>query len=526
MPQPKVDGAQTSPWSIGDLLRPQAFTHAVEQLELRETHISWVVLTGRLAYKIKKPVKLDFIDASSLEQRHRFCEEELRLNRRFAPELYLDLVAITFANGHAAVAGTGSIVDYAVQMQQFSASDELPALLARNEVSAEDIAALGELLGQFHMKATVAAPALAAERTDQMYDVVLGNLSQLSAHLGPTDPSQTLSRLIEWTHESANALEPTFQERERGGYVRECHGDLHAANVVRSHGRLVPFDCIEFDPKLRWIDVLSDVAFLVMDLTSHQRADLAFILLSHYLEVTGDYEGVRLLPFYAVYRALVRAKVDALSAAQVTNRAEEFRQRLQQRIRAAVSWTTPPRAVLILMHGPSGSGKSWLSGKLIPELRAIRIRSDLERKRLARVAPTQSASAAVREGIYSPEFNHRTYSHLANCAASCLRSGLSVIVDAAFLEQTDREVFRALASQLRAPCIIVSCQADPVTLAARIIERSGQRRDPSDADLTILNAQLRDIQPFTPEEQRCVVSIDTSEPDAARRVVAAITAQI
>lgn len=524
MQQPKIPGEPAAAFDIRELLRPEAFRHATQRIELKETHISWVVLTGPYAYKIKKPVKLDFIDTSTLERRLHYCGEELRLNGSLAPELYLGVVPVTRRDGAASVDRDGEVIDYAVWMQQFSASDELPALLANNEVSAAEIATLGESLAQFHLAATVAPRASAPRETEQMQDAVLGNLAQLIAHLGPVDPALALGRLVDWTHDCAHALEPAFEQRERSGFVRECHGDLHAANIVRWQGRLAPFDSIEFDSKLRWIDVISDIGFLVMDLASHQRADLAYILLSRYLEVTGDYEGVSVLPFYAVYRALVRAKVDALTAEQIPSRAAEFRHRLQQRIRAALSWATPRQPMLVLMHGASGSGKSWLSERLVPQLPAVRIRSDLERKRLAGAAPAQQVASAVRKGIYSPEFSHRTYGHMADCAESCLRAGISAIVDATFLERNDRELFHGLAARLRVPRVIVSCQADPIALAARILDRQG-RADPSDANLSIMDTQVREIQPFEADEQAYVIAVDTSEPDAVRRVAAAVAAR-
>jgi aminoglycoside phosphotransferase family enzyme/predicted kinase len=503
---------------IRELMRPEAYPHAAGAIELRETHISWVVRTGSFAYKVKKPVKLDFIDASTLQRRRFLCEEELRLNRRLAPELYVDVVAIVRTSEGLVVGGIGPVVDYAVRMHQFVASDELPALLERGDVDVMQIAALGEVLAKFHLKAAVAPAKRAPERTQQMYDSVLGNLAQLLAHLDSPQPTAHLGPLVDWTHDRADMLEPIFQTREQSGFVRECHGDLHAANIVRLKNRLVPFDCIEFDPDLRWIDVISDIAFLVMDLASHGRADLAFALLSRYLELTGDYDGVRALPFYAVYRALVRAKVDALMVKTVPARAAEFRERLQQRLRAAQTWTAPDRPTLILMHGASGSGKSWLSGHLVPELRAVRVRSDLERKRIAGIEPTAPADARVREGIYSPEFSHRTYGRLADCAESCLRAGLSVIVDAAFLELNDRRLFRTLAVRLNVPCAIVSCEADPITLAQRVDDRSKEHTDASDATLSVLDAQLREIQPFEPAEQACVIHADTGESDTVKRV--------
>jgi aminoglycoside phosphotransferase family enzyme/predicted kinase len=516
----------TLPTALQALLTPAAYAHATASIELRETHVSWVVLTGPCAYKVKKPLKLDFIDTSTLERRRHLCEEELRLNRRFAPEIYLDVVPITAAAGGAAIAGDGAVIDYAVRMQQFAAADELPSLLARDAVHPQQMSTLGEFIAQVHLKADVAPRERAPEKTEKLYQAVFGNLAQLLAHLNGADASPRLSSLIDWTHEAAEALQTVFRVREQQGFVRECHGDLHSANIVRLRDRLVPFDCIEFNPDLRWIDVIDDIAFLVMDLVSHERGDLALSLLSRYLEVTGDYEGLRVLPFCAVYRALVRAKVDALTIETVPGRAEEFRKRLQQRIRAASQWTTRERPVLILMHGASGSGKSWMSARLVPELHAVRVRSDLERKRLAGCDARQATAAAVRKGIYSPEFSHRTYARLAECVEHCLNARLNTIVDASFLEPADRAMFRSLAQRMRVPCLIVSCQADPITLAERLLERSAARTDPSDADLAVLDTQLREIQPFAAAEQRSVIAVDTSEPGAVQRVAQDIESRI
>lgn len=515
-----------SPLKIQELLKPAAFAHAVTRLELRETHISWVVLTGPYAYKIKKPVKFAFIDASTLERRRHLCTEELRLNRRLAPDLYVGVVAITCDEGRLVVDGNGAIVDYAVQMQQFDVAAELPQLLAHCDVSAAEIMALGDLLARFHLQTPAAPASDVPQKTEQMYDSVLGNLAQLLTHLGPVAPVRELGRLVDWTHDTAHTLEPIFQMRERGGFVRECHGDLHAANIARWHDRLIAFDCIEFDPRLRWIDVMNDMAFLVMDLMSRQRADLAFLLLSRYLEVTGDYEGLRVLPFYAVYRALVRAKVDAITAESVPAREAELHARLRHRIRAAAGWMTPRQPTLILMHGPSGSGKSWMSERLVPEVRAIRIRSDIERKRLAGIGALESATAAARQGIYSPQFSHRTYSRLVDCAENCLGAGLNVIVDAAFLEASDREVFRTLARRIGAAFLIVSCQDDPIDLAAHVLERAARHDDPSDATLAVLDKQLREIQPLGESEQECVIPIEVTEPNAVQCVADAIRARM
>jgi aminoglycoside phosphotransferase family enzyme/predicted kinase len=521
-----VTDVSALPPILQDLLNPAAYRHAVGNIEVRETHMSWVLLTGAEAYKIKKPVKLDFVDMSTLERRRQLCDEELRLNRRLVPELYLGVVPIVQVGGRATVDAAGPAVEYAVRMKQFAASDELQTLLVRNAVDAAQMAALGELLAKFHASAAVAPGTRAPERTQRLFQTVLDNLAQLLAHLRNVEPSAHLEPLIDWTHGSATALEPVLQSRERHGFVRECHGDLHTGNIVRLHDRLAPFDCIEFDPDLRWIDVMNDVSFLVMDLISHERRDLACALLSTYLEVGGDYEGVRAVPFYAVYRALVRAKVDALAIEQVPARAAELRPRLQQRIAAARWWTSRRHPTLILMHGASGSGKSWLSERLVPHAQVIRIRSDLERKRLAGIEPGQAAAAGVRKGIYAPQVSERTYARLAECAACCLHAGLSVVVDATFLELSHRAAFRTLAERIGASFVMVSCQADRDTLAERVRKRSIQRADASDADLAILETQLREMKPLDAGEQRYVIVANMAEPDVVARVTASLTARM
>ena len=501
---------------IEELLAPSAFPHAVSELRVVETHISWVVLTGPFAYKIKKPIQLDFIDTSTLDRRQHYCNEELRLNRRLAPELYLRVVPISRSNGQAAVGGDGEPIEYAVCLKQFAADQELPALLERDAVSLHEMAQLGETLACFHLQTPASSGSEASEVTEQMYETVLENLEQLLAH---TSATPELRRLQDWTRKRIALQEGAFEARPRDDQVRECHGDLHAANIVRVDGRLLPFDCIDFDPQLRWIDVMNDMAFLVMDLHSRGREDLAAVLLSRYLEITGDYEGVRLLPFYAVYRALVRAKVDAVTIQQSPHLADEFSARLQRRVNTAIKLVERRRPMLLLMHGVSGSGKSWLSEQLIAQLPALRIRSDVERKR---IVGTSSAAAGFKAGRYAPEMSHRVYARLMECAECCLQGGFNVIVDAAFLDANDRELFTSLAHRLHVPCAFISCHADPSTLLNRVAARIERGADASEADRSILSEQLRDFEPLSTERGDRFVQVDTRDADAVAAAVGAI----
>lgn len=505
---------------IESLLREDAFPHPVSRLELRETRLSWVILTGAFAYKIKKPVRLEFVDASTLERRHELCEAELRLNRRLAADLYVDVVPIRSARGVTRIGGDGILIEYAVRMHQFDSSQELIALLERSAVTLPQLTDLARRLAAFH-----AAAACATQEPDEYLEEVRGivrdNITTLSAHLA--DPPAELSGIVHWMLEALEQCGTALRDRAAAGRVREGHGDLHARNIVLWKERLTPFDCLEFAPRLRQLDVLDDVTFLVMDLTSYARRDLACALLSAYLEASGDYEGVPLVPLYAVHRALVRAMVDALLLEEHPGRAELI-ERLRRRLRAALTFQQPARPSLLIMNGLSGSGKSWLSEQLIAPVQALRIRSDLERKRIELDDAGVAARAAGAAQRYTSERNRATYARLERAAAAVIAGGFNALVDAAFLRREDRERFRALATRLGARFRIIHCQADVATLRARIERRASEALDPSEATAAVLERQLREAQPLAPEEQADALEIDTRAPHALERAVGMLCA--
>lgn len=492
--------------SIAERLGPASFPHPVARLQLRETAISWLVLTGDFAYKIKKPMHLEYLDASSLERRHFLCQEELRLNRRFAPEIYLEVVSIAEVQGRPIIGAGGSAVEYAVRMRQFAQSEELAQRLANSEVTAEEMAALGTRLGEWHEMAPAAA--------DQPYgsfelvsSQVLNNFAASQADGAADEPR--LAALEAWSRAQLTGLQTLIEARRRDGRVRECHGDLHAGNVVHWRGSWLPFDCLEFEPRLRWIDVASDVAFLFMDLLSHERSDLAFAFLTAWLERTGDYGALPLLRFYAVYRALVRAKVDAL-------RGEQRRRR--ERIATAEMLMQSASAALILMHGVSASGKSWLSTRLVRALGAIRVRSDVERRRL------------YGSGAHAAAEDEATYDRLYDCAQQAVAAGLRIIVDATFLQAVRRRPYLRLSETWGCPLLLINCHAPRAVLEARIAQRSREARDPSEADLAVLGRQLAAAEPLLAQghaaEAVRVIDVDTSLPGALATVIAQIRAQL
>ncbi|HLK71439.1 MAG TPA: AAA family ATPase [Steroidobacteraceae bacterium] len=490
---------------IATRLVPGSFPHPIETLELRETAISWVVLTGDYAYKIKKPLHLDYLDASTLERRRILCEEELRLNRRFAPELYLEVVAISEGGGFPYIdrQAARQPIEYAVRMRQFARSDELVSQLAADSVPSEELAAFGTQLAAWHRKAAVLQDADVGA-VEAVTAQVMGNLASLLERAdAPTRPR--LKALESGTQHELVHLADLIAARQRDARVRECHGDLHAGNLVSWKGKWLPFDCLEFAPKLRWIDVMSDVAFLYMDLRSRSRPDLAFAFIDGYLESSGDYAGLPLLSFFAVYRALVRAKVDDLDGHSA---------RRDERIATAERLTHAGEAALILMHGPSGSGKSWLSRQLVPGLGAVRVRSDLERRRLLGAeAHTQQA-------------DETTYQRLYACAGSALDAGLAVILDATFLAASRRRSFRDLARHHASAYVVIDCRAPIEILEARVDRRMRETLDPSEADLSILHRQLSAPEPFAPDELPAVLQVDTTSPGAVAFTIAQVSKRL
>jgi aminoglycoside phosphotransferase family enzyme/predicted kinase len=517
----------TGGFRIEELLAGAAYPHPVAHLKLLQTHISWVVLTGPYAYKIKKAVRYPFIDASTLERRRFLCEEELRLNRRFAPDLYVDVLPIIREGGRLMVGGNGEPVEFAVRMHEFDRSQELAALLGQNIVTTQDMSALAARIAESHGQAAVANPQDSFGSLQTVRAAMLANFALLRTHLGDALQLQLLERLASWTEDSLTRLRPLIESRRQSGMVRECHGDLHSRNIVRWRQRWLPFDCLEFDPDLRWVDVISDAAFLFMDLVSRRHEDLANAFLSRYLEDTGDYEGLRLLPLYAAYLALVRAKVDALGAE--TAGPEERRAleaRLAERLATAVLFMDARPPALVIMHGVTASGKSWLSERLVSRIHAVRIRSDLERKRLLGVAPLARRVFAVGEGDYTAATMQRTYERLLECADSALEGSCSVIVDATFLNPAHRAMFRSLALRRRCRYLIVSCASDAATLKSRLEARARSGLDPSEATGAVLDQQLASLRPLTREEMLQAVQVDTSQPGSADAGLVQITARL
>lgn len=506
------------------LLLPAAYPHAVKDLRLIETHISWVLLTGEYAYKVKKPVDLGFADFTTLERRHHFCEEEVRLNRRLAPDLYLDVVPIGGSYDSPRVSTDGEPIDYAVRMRQFPQESLLGNVLARGALLPEHIDSLAAEIAEFHARVSPAPSDSAFGTPDRVWQAAAEALGRVEP--SPDDPLlvERLRNLCR--HEFLLRLDD-FSVRKALGLVRECHGDMHLGNMLLSDGNVVIFDGIEFNDEFRWIDVMSEVAFAVMDLDDRGRPDYARRLLNAYLERTSDYAGVTVLRFYLAYRAVVRAAVASIRLEQA-EAAAEVRSRLSTELHGYVDladrYLQPAMPMLVITHGVSGGGKTTVTESILEAIGAIRIRSDVERKRLFGKAPLDRTAAATRTGIYSAASTEKTYGRLAELAETIVRAGFPAIVDATFLQREERDRFRRLAERLRVPLAILDIRADDAVLRERIMRRLATGDDASDAGLAVLEHQLKSRDPLGPDEVAGAIVIDTGSESVVGRASTALRA--
>jgi len=504
---------------VNALRDPRAYPHPAADVALVETHISWVLLAGQYAYKLKKPLDLGFLDFSTAAKRRAACEEEVRLNRRLAPELYLGVVAIVGPPDAPRIGEEGPVLDSAVRMRRFDRSNELDRLLERGKLPPGRIQELAEIVARFHGAIDVAPPSSPWGMPAAILASCLDNFAQIAAleHDGPD--RARLAALRDWTLAAHARLASVFEQRRMQGFVRECHGDLHLANIVLHEGRVVVFDCIEFNPRLRWIDVASEIAFTIMDLRHRGRRDYAQRFLDAYLVQTGDYDALSVLTFYLVYRAMVRAKVAAIRAGQEAAHPDDVRRDeadFRAHLGLAEALIAPRDPGLVITHGVAGSGKSSTAAQLLERGDWVRLRSDVERKRLAGLPPLASSRSGLSEGLYAADATERTYARLADLAERVVRAGFPVIVDAAFLERDRRRAFHELAARLRVPFAILSTEASHDVLRARVASRAQGGADPSEATLPVLERQLAEAERLDAEEARHAVRVDTERPIVGR----------
>lgn len=496
------------------LSRPEFYPHLPDRVEVRETHISWVFLAGDRAYKLKKRVVLPFLDYGTKARRHQMCREEVRLNRRLAPDLYLGVRAVVADAGDVALGAEDDprAIDYVVEMRRYDDASTLASKLQRGELRDREVSALGQTLAEFHARARrirpAVVPALAVER------LMTENLHEL---LGLVDQRTEVNWILElerFTHAFVVAHQRMLDVRAGRGFVREGHGDLRAEHVLLGEAAAV-VDCIEFDRGLRELDVGDDLAFLVMDLVAHGGERFAELLVRAYRDAGGDPGEDRLIAFYACYRALVRAKVALLRAAQhpasTSDRGQESavaRDLLALAERFAWQARLP---LVIVVCGVPAAGKSHLARAIAEISHLPHLSSDVTRKRLAGIGPRERAGRST----YSAEFNRLTYAELARRAAGAIASCGGAIVDATFRHRADREAWSEVFGEA-APPLFIECHAPPDVLARRAIRRDQEPGHVSDASLSVVMREQAIWEPLDELAPETHVTLRSDRPVQAQ----------
>jgi uncharacterized protein len=504
------------PALIAAMLRPQTYPHAPAAVELVQTHISYVFLAGSEVYKIKKPVRFSFLDFSTLDQRRLVCHEEVRLNRRLAPDTYLGVVAIC-PGGSGYRFGPDNdpaAVEYAVHMRRLPAERMLDYLLDRAAVSTAMIDQIARRLARFHRDAAAGPEMTANGDPAAVWAVLQDNFSGVRRFRDITIPARDDDAVQTFSSDFLRRNDVLFRQRQAQHRVRECHGDLHAEHICFAPEPII-FDCVEFSPRFRYCDTASEIAFLAMDLDFHGHPALAAHLVAEYARCADDPDLPRLVPFYQCYRAYVRGKVDSLkSAEEEVEPAERERARTGARRHFALAYryTWAYSRALVVIAGLSGTGKSAVAAALQSRTGFVHINSDVVRKRLAGLDTEQRAVAAYGAGWYSSEHSERTYEAMLAEARECLAAGRGVLLDATFQRRASRATARALAAAQGVPFLLVECMCSDDEVRRRLAERQQSGAGPSDADWSVHLEQRRRFEPIRADEGNDHLLLDTAVP--------------
>lgn len=463
---------------IASLSSPAAYPFAVGAVEVRQTHISVVFLAGAVAYKVKKGVRLKFLDFSTLDRRRFYCLEEVRLNRRLAPDVYLGVVPVTLEDGHACFEGKGEAIDWAVKMRRLPESATLAARLERGELDGVVVERLAQRVASFH-RSTAAGTRTPADFAS-VAQVVRDILEQATPQQGGEISTSVLERLRRLAEEALARRQSLIEQRAQRGLTRDGHGDLHLDHVyffpdAAPPDDLVIVDCIEFNERLRAIDPVADMAFAVMDLNYRGRRDLARICADTYFAAARDTDGQALLPLYAAYRAMVRGLVEGMKRTEPevpdAERAGSLQSARAHWLLALGELEEPRRRpCLVLVGGLPGAGKSTLARHLAGAANFTVIRSDVVRKELA-------TTHATPDGLYTPAWDERTYAECLRRAESLLLQGQRVLVDASFREEKRRRLFLDAARRWAVPAALLVCSAEPATVRQRLLSRHNDASD-------------------------------------------------
>lgn len=511
---------------INALQNPDLYPHPVDEFQVIETHISWVILTGSYAYKVKKAVDFGFLDFTQVAARKHFCEEELRLNQRLTEDLYLEVLPITGSLEAPVINGEGPAIEYMLKMRQFPQTQLLGDMQKRGELTEAHMDALAKQIADFHLSAPQVPASHALGDPHAIMAPIRQNFEQIRPLLSDKKDLQQLDALEAWAETSFERLLPLLEQRRHNGSIRECHGDIHLGNVTLFEGKVALFDCIEFNEPFRLIDVASDAAFLAMDLEDRGLKALSRRFINAWIEHTADHQAMPLINFYKAYRAMVRGKVNLFRLAQEQDAVQRAAiiQLYRNYAALAESYSAIPSRLLAITHGISAVGKSHVAMRLVEALGALRFRSDIERKRLFGEQPSDQQEV-MGGGIYNPNASAETYARLHELATQALQAGYPAVIDATYLKHEQRQAAVLIAEELGVPFIILDCQAPDTVIAKWLEQRQDEGLDPSDATAEVIQQQQQNREPLTAEELNSRYPVETNEPASLDNLIKHIRAQ-
>ncbi|MBI2836293.1 MAG: AAA family ATPase [Chloroflexi bacterium] len=503
------------------LLDPAAYPEKPERVELVQTQMSFVFLTGDFVYKVKKPVNLGYLDYTTIEKRRYFCQREVELNRRLCPDTYLGVVPLVRRRKRIVIGGRGEAIEYAVKMRQLPQDRMLNVLLAADQVTPDMISQVAQRLAEFHEKAETGAVIRTFGNLFTIKTNTDENFRQTGKYIGVTIPQNRYERIKYFNGQFLKSEDFLLEQRVSRDRIRDCHGDLHAAHVCFTDGICI-YDCIEFNDRFRYGDVASEVAFLAMDLDHYGRADLSRSFVTAYVDSSGDTELTRLLGFYKCYRAYVRGKVESfkLDDPYISEAdKKEVRESAASYFDLAGFYTRSNPALFITV-GLVGTGKSVLARALASRTGAVVVSSDVVRKQLAAVPSTEHHFEQFDAGIYSPDFTRRTYDTMFAEAGGILSEGASVILDASFIRSQERQKAKELAQKMGADFFVIECTLSEEQVRQRLTQRL-EEGTVSDGRWEIYEPQKKSFEPVVEVSTPNYAIIDTSKPvtDIVRQVL-------
>lgn len=503
------------PEIIRALKDPRAWPENPAEVELRQTHVSYVFLTPGFVYKVKKPVDLGFLDFTTLEKRRHYCQKEVKLNRRLSSGVYLGVVPVTSEDGSFHVDGRGEAVEYAVKMKRLPEDRMLSGLIERRTATAADMERVAGKVARFHIGEKTDEKIREFGTVEAIRTNTEENFSQTRDHVGTTISPETFELVKDYTDTFLAENGETFQKRVEGGFIKDCHGDLHTDHVFITDG-IEFIDCIEFNERFRYSDAVSDAAFMAMDLDYMNRHDLSEVFTRAYFDRAKDPGGRELMDFYKCYRSYVRGKVEGMKALEPeVEKNEKSGAVLSARAHynlCRLYATGGYRPTLVVVRGLSGTGKTTVALHLAEAARMEVVSSDAVRKELAGIPRDRHVRVGYEQDIYSRDFTRKTYSEMIGRGSNILSQGRSVILDATFTESDYLDVAKETAARLGAEFRVVECTASEAAVRERLSAKEQGKERPgkavSDARWEIYMKQKKAFEP----DPKAVRADTTGEP--------------